>query len=158
LAGLWSFVIDDGRFPYSSLPPVVPLAFVVALMIPPLLRAQAMATPSKARSWPRIPLALGSVILLVVAIGVAHLEHWMVGGFDGSQLREAAHLVVQQPSVPDDDSIVVLLVTLMLGWCVFGPIAFWVSIYWLVRSVLPRGRILVGTIAAATLMFFLPML
>lgn len=153
-ARLWMVTFDEARGRFSG-DSSAPLAFVVVLMIVPLLRAQEL--PGRRDGGlsrflhfvGRLFLAAISIALLPLAFAVAVLARYIVSG---------------EVSIPSDinilgvSSLPVVLGLLVMAWCVLGLLTFWIPVYWLARSLMPRGMLLGAAFTAAILMFFLPMI
>ena len=156
LLGLWSLIIDDGRADRFYTIQFAPIAFAVVIIVGSLLRSKDRFRPSRTRWWTRALLAIISVILVVIAVRVAMLEHWIIGGDASSQDRAPTEYLLLREISGIDAGL--LLGVLVLVWCAIGFFLFAVPVYWLARSVLRRGSLAKPALSAAVLLFFLPFL
>jgi hypothetical protein len=158
-AELWPFVIDyaraDGQFVFTF----APIAFVVVLLIVPLLRA-GEAPPRRTGGWlTRGMLAVFSLVLVVLAVAAAHGERVLISGLPLEGLQEAFPRIFRNIDMTKRDVVGgSLLILLLLAWCLIGLLTFWMPVYWLARSVLRHGALFGAAFGAAALTFFLPML
>lgn len=160
VAGILPFFVVDARVDLYFTLSFAPIAFVVVLLIRGLLHQQPFVSPLAASGWPRIPAAVATLLLIVVAIGVSLVERWLVT--DPATVRLGALSELRQwigaaigglgLSVP------AAIAALVGGWCVFGLLTFWLPVYWLTRSALRGGRVVRAVYVAAMLAFFVPLL
>lgn len=158
IVGLWSFVVDEARFDFNYSIPVVPIAFIATLMTTPLLRADTVLDDPTSGWVRRAGLAVLAIGFASVAVGIAALERWVIGGLQPSDLRELADEIDVLHDFIAHRGIALLLTILLLIWCVVGFVAYWLSLYWLARSVLPRARLAGMVSGAAMVMLLLPAL
>jgi hypothetical protein len=137
-AGLSPFLLDDARInPLFSISDA-PIAFVVVLVILRLLPRYRPIPMSQGRWWVRALAALASLLIVAVAAIVCLIEHWIATDIEG----------LAPPEV---------IGTLILVWCLFGLLVFWIPVFWLARSAIRSGRLASTALFAAVLAFFVPL-
>jgi len=153
--GLWAVLVDEGRMRVdTSLN--APIALAVLVMIVPVLGASDTEEPPRPRRFARMLAALVTFLLLALAVLVAYLQRILIVAPDVLKLPEVADALPFDGN--SEFALQITLTLVVLGWLVVGFFAFWIPMYWLFRSALPRGRLAGASFSAAMLVFFLPLI
>jgi hypothetical protein len=146
------------RMPGLDLPS--PVALMVVVLVVPMVRNALSKAKPKSHWLART----SSAVITLILIG---LGFYLLKADLGGMQRDLSGLTgIQASTVPLDsteindkpDEQLIATTAVMLGiWCLVGLMFFWVPIYWLLRSLVQRGRVWWSALAASLIVFFLPL-
>jgi len=156
--GLRELVDDEARQSRFDIDFYAPIAFLVVIMMVPLLRLYQTPHPQGPRRITGVLAALASFVLLGVAILAAYAERMVIWpqtieSLDLKWINSLGETVLGLDLTPSQAA----LLALVLAWLAVALLFTWLPVYWLFRTVMPQGRLMRSSLLASFLVFFVPL-
>lgn len=137
-----------------------PIAVLAIMLVIVMLRAMAEDVPRTPRPLLRLLAAVGTLLLIGVALLVPMGQQAVVLIMVVAEWRTEtiAQWLFQGPCglLADLPDAICPLAALSAVWIPIGLLTFWIPVWWVLRAVVKRGPVIGAAVGAATLIFLIP--